>query len=360
MATSASSGEIAIGGGSNAYTPTFSPATGQIQVEFTRSPNRFAITRYAQIVPVQQMAGYFLRIDEEETVRVVANQDNAWPLGEDRPTGINSDFEFWKFQTQRFQTSFHIPQETARQAQWDVVASHARIAATKMMTLRTKRAAAMPSDSGSYINNYSSYNAANAVGYYSTSTALINGAATASSTDNVQTLFRTAIEKIVLGTAGVVGPNDIIAVMNPIAARRLAGCDGVRDYIKNTPHALNFLTGDQTFATYGLPNNLFGVGGVVVDDSVYVSTRKNLASVATKKFFFGDTTPAIAFVSRPGGLVGNEGPSFSTVTVFAYEDMTVETMEDPWNRRVKGSVVDNSAIEMTAPLAAVYCADITS
>jgi hypothetical protein len=363
MATSASSGEIGLGGGANTFVPSFSPATGQIQVEFTRSPNRFAITRYAQLVPVQQMAGYFLRIDEEETVRIVGNADFVWPLGEDRPTGINNDFEFWKFVTQRFQTSFSLPDETAKQASWDVVASHARIAAARMMTLRTKRAADMLSTAGNYAATYTSFNAANGAGHYSTSTALINGVATAASgtyADGIQVLFRTAIEKIVLATAGVVGPNDIVAVMNPATARKIAATDGVRDYIKNTPHALNFLTGDQTFATYGLPSTLFGIGGLVVDDSVYVSTRKSATTAGTKKFFFGDTTPAIAFVSRPGGMVANEGPSFSTVSIFAYEDMTVETMADPWNRRLRGSVVDNSAIEMTAPLAAVYCADISS
>lgn len=70
--------EVAPGGGLNTFIPTFSPATGQIQIEFTRSPNKFAITRYAQLVPVQQMAGFFLRIDEEETARVVQTQDQLW------------------------------------------------------------------------------------------------------------------------------------------------------------------------------------------------------------------------------------------------------------------------------------------
>jgi hypothetical protein len=68
----------------------------------------------------------------------------------------------------------------------------------------------------------------------------------------------------------------------------------------------------------------------------------------------------MVFVSRPGGLVGNEGPSFSTATIFAYEDMTVETLEDPWNRRVRGSVTDNSATILTAPQSALYIADANS
>ena len=347
--------EYGIGGGLNTFVPTFSAATGQIQVEFTRSVNRFALTRYAQIVPVQQMSGYYLRIDEEETARVVNTQDLQWPLGEDRPTGINSDIEWNTFTCQRFQTSFAIPQETARQAQWDVVASHARIAAAKMMTHRGVRAASTLTTSGNYTNSYSSYAATNQSGYYDKATSLMNSDL-ADTGDQVQKLFRTAAEKIVQATNAVVAPADICAVMNPTTARLIASTEGVRDYVKNYPAALNFLQGDAQFATYGLPSQMFGVN-VVVDDTVRVSNRKGAAK--SVGFFYGsETTPGIAFVSRPGGLVGNEGPSFSTLSVFAYEDMTVETLEDTWNRRIRGSVTDNSAITLTAPLAAVYVADL--
>ena len=340
--------EYGVGGGLNTFVPTFSPATGQIQIEFTRSVNRFPITQYAQIVPVQQMSGYYLRIDEEETARVVNTQDLQWPLGEDRPTGINSDFEFNQFTCQRFQTSFNIPQETARQAQWDITASHARIAAAKMMTHRAYRAATTLTTAGNWTTS---------VNYFAAATDLVSGLTNGiQGTDGVQAVVRAAIEKIVQNTVGAVGPQDILMIVNPITARLMATSDGVRDYIKNTPHALNFLKGDVTFAAYGLPSNLFGLGGVVVDDTVRVSTRKGGAN--TRGFFYGSSTaPGIVFVSRPGGLVGNEGPSFSTLTTFAYEDMTVETMEDPLNRRVRGSVTDNSAVVLTAPLSGLYIAD---
>ena len=338
--------EVGVGGGPNTFVPTFSPATGQLQIEFTRSVNQFPITRYAQIVPVTAMKGYYLKIDEEETARLVNVQDAQWPLGEDRPTGVNSDFEFVAYTTQRFQNSFSIPQETARQSAWDIVASHARIQAAKMMTHRANRAATTLTTSANYPTN----------AYAVSATAAAGQAVTAA--DGVQKLIRSAIEIIVQNTVGVVTPKDIIMVMNPSAARIIASTDGVRDYVKNTPMAFSALTGDATFATYGLPQTLFGLGGVVVDDTVKVTTRKG-SLTPSRGFFYGTAAaPSVVFVSRPGGLVGNEGPSFSSLTVFAYEDMTVETLEDPWNRRIKGSVVDNSAIELTAPLSAFYCLDI--
>jgi len=343
--------EVGIGGGLNTFIPTFSAATGQIQIEFTRAVNRFPITQYAQIVPVQQMSGYYLRIDEEETARVVNTQDNQWPLGEDRPTGINSDIDWLQFTCQRFVSSFHIPQETARQAQWDVVASHARIAAAKMMTHRSYRMATQLTTSGNYTTGSN---------YFAAATDLVSGLTGGiTAADGVQQIIRAAIEKIVQNTVGAVSPKDILLIVNPTTARILATSEGVRDYVKNYPAALSFLKGDDTFAAYGLPQTLFGLGGVVVDDTVRVSTRKGGAN--TRGFFYGTSTaPGMVFVSRPGGLVGNEGPSFSSATVFAYEDMTVETLDDPWNRRIKGSVTDNSATVLTAPLSALYIADANS
>jgi hypothetical protein len=348
-----SSYAVAPGGGNNAFIPTFSAATGQIQIEFTRSVNRFPITQYAQIVPVQQMSGYYLKIDEQETARVVNTQDLQWPLGEDRPTGINSDFEFNQFTCQRFQTSFHIPQETARQAQWDVVASHARIAAAKMMTHRSLRMATQLTTSGNYTSSGGGQN------YYANASDLVASTDITTDPDGVQKIIRAAIERIVQNTVGAVSAKDILLVVNPITARIMATSVGVRDYVKNYPAALSFLKGDDTFAAYGLPQTLFGLGGVVVDDTVRVSSRKGATDA--RGFFYGTASaPGMVFVSRPGGLVGNEGPSFSTATIFAYEDMTVETMEDPWNRRVRGSVTDNSATVLTAALSGLYIADANS
>ena len=342
--------EVGIGGGLNTFIPTFSAATGQIQIEFTRSVNRFPITQYAQIVPVQQMSGYYLRIDEEETARVVNTQDYQWPLGEDRPTGINSDIDWLQFTCQRFQSSFHIPQETARQAQWDVVASHARIAAAKMMTHRSLRMATELTTTGNYTTG---------TNYFANASDLVSST-NITSADGVQQIIRAAIEKIVQNTVGAVSPKDILLVVNPTTARIMATSEGVRDYVKNYPAALSFLKGDDTFAAYGLPQTLFGLGGVVVDDTTRVTTRKGNSS-PSRSFLYGTSTaPGMVFVSRPGGLVGNEGPSFSSATIFAYEDMTVETLEDPWNRRVRGSVTDNSAAVLTAPLSALYIADANS
>lgn len=340
--------EYGVGGGQNLFVPTFSPATGMIQVEFTRSPNRFGITRYAQLVPVSQSKGYYLRIDEEETVRIVNTQDLQWPLGSDRPTGINSDVEWTAFATKRYQDSFSIPTETGEQAQFDVVATHARIKATKLMTHRTYRALAALTTSGNWGSNTSA--TLDALG-------VTSGDWRGSSVANgfIQQSIQKVIENIVTASAGAVVASDIVMVIDPTVAHIISQAPETKDLIKYQAAANNFYAGDNQFATYGIPQKLFGLGGVVVEDAVRASNRKG--ATTSKAFMIGNKA---IFLSRPGGLVGVEGPSFSTLTIFAYEDMTVETMSDSWNRRTRGSVVDNSDIVLTAPLSGWLLQDITT
>lgn len=340
---------VTVGGGLNTYVPsTNALATGALQVEFTRAVNTFPITKYAQIVPVNQMTGYYLRLNSDDNVRVTDVNEFVWPLGNDRPVGKMNEHDFVSFTCQRFAYPFYIPNETVKQAAWDVVAQHARAKAQLAMTSRSMRTATALTTSATF----------NAVGnYYATGNAISGGAWTTSTTNVIQKGIQTALQRISLATGGAVrGETDVMLVISPTVANLLSQTSEVRDYVKNYPAALPFLQGAETFAKYGLPPNLFGVQ-VVVDDSVKVTTRKGAAST-TRSFVYGNSA---VFVSRPGGLVGVEGStSFATCQIFAFEDMTVENWDDPKDRRIEGRVIDNSTSEVVAPVSGVLVADVTS
>jgi hypothetical protein len=346
---------VAVGGGLNTFVPsTNALATGALQVEFTRAVNTFPITKYAQIVPTQQMTGYYLRLDSDDNVRVTDVNEFAWPLGNDRPVGKMNQHDFVSFTAARYAYPFYIPNETVKQAAWDVVAQHARAKAQLAMTARSMRTATA-------LTNSAAVTAFTAVGnYFATGTASAAGGpwTSAGSPDNrIQKGIQQALQRISLATGGAVrGETDIMMVISPTIANALSQTSEVRDYVKNYPAALPFLQGADTFAKYGLPPNLFGVQ-VVVDDSVKVTTRKGAAST-TRSFVYGNSA---IFVSRPGGLVGVEGStSFSTCQIFAFEDMTVENWDDPRDRRIEGRVIDNSTSELVAPVSGFLVADITS
>jgi hypothetical protein len=343
---------VTVGGGLNTYVPsTNALATGALQVEFTRAVNTFPITKYAQIVPANQMTGYYLRLNSDDNVRVTDINEFIWPLGNDRPVGKMNEQDFVSFTCQRFAYPFYIPNETVKQAAWDVVAQHARSKAQLAMTARSMRTATA-------LTGSAAVTAFTAVGnYYADGTAISGAAWTTSSTNIIQKGIQTALQRISLATGGAVrGETDIMMVISPTIANLLSQTQEVRDYVKNYPAALPFLQGADTFAKYGLPPNLFGVQ-VVVDDSVKVTTKKGAAST-TRSFVYGNSA---VFVSRPGGLVGVEGStSFSTCQIFAFEDMTVENWDDPKDRRMEGRVIDNSTSELVAPVSGVLVANVTT
>ena len=344
---------VTVGGGLNTYVPsTNALATSALQVEFTRAVNSFAITRYAQIVACNQQTGYYLRLDSDDNVRVTDINEFVWPLGNDRPVGKMNQHDFVTFTAQRFAFPFYIPNETVKQAAWDIVAQHARSKAQLAMTARSMRTATALTGSAA-VTSFT-----NAGNYYATGTTNSGvGAWTASTGNNIQKGVQTALQRISLATGGAVRSEDICMVISPTIANALSQTAEVRDYVKNyAAGALPFLQGGDIFSRYGLPPNLFGVS-VVVDDSVKITTRKGAAST-TRSFVYGNSA---IFVSRPGGLVGVEGStSFSTCQIFAFEDMTVENWDDPKDRRIEGRVIDNSTSELVSPVSGVLVADVTS
>ena len=341
---------VTVGGGLNTYVPsTNALATGALQVEFTRAVNSFAITRYAQIVACNQQTGYYLRLNSDDNVRVTDVNEFAWPLGNDRPVGKMNEHDFVTFTAQRFAFPFYIPNETVKQAAWDIVARHARSKAQLAMTARSMRTATA-------LTNSAAQTAFNNAGNYQANASGWKGVWTSSSSNVIQASIQDALQRISLATGGAVRSEDICMVISPTVANIISQAEEIRNYVKNYPAALPFLQGSDIFSRYGLPPNLFGVS-IVVDDSVKITTRKG-ASSATRSFVYGNSA---VFVSRPGGLIGVEGStSFSTCQIFAFEDMTVENWDDPKDRRIEGRVIDNSTSELVAPVSGFLCGTVVA
>ena len=142
--------------------------------------------------------------------------------------------------------------------------------------------------------------------------------------------------------------------MGPTTAHKMSRTEELKDLIKYT-QGVQLMQGAGSFSRYGLSPNLFGISDIVIEDAVKVTNQKGATRAAS--YMLGDG--AVLFLSRPGGLVGVEGGgNFATCSHFVYEDMTVETFDDPKNRRNTGSIVDNGVFELTAPLAGLYVANI--
>ena len=315
-------------------------ASGSIVTEFSRNPNKFPLNQYCKLVPVTKDSGYYLKLTPDAAMRLNSSgTEDLWPDGQEASMGDGNlgEHEYDKYSTLRRQFPFTLGQKTVNQASWDIVAAHSRQAAQRAMTRRTQSVNTVLTTSGNWGANTS------------TATALVGGTLDTSTNTTmlIQSAFLAVAEAINLATGAVAEIDDIIAIMNPTTARRLAKSPELVETIKQSPYALGQVQGNVAGQNkkWGLPDHLYGVR-LVIENSVKVTSKKG-ATVARS---YIHPTGSILFVTRPEGLVGAEGvPSFATVTLFVYEEMTVETMSDPNNRRVTGRVVDDFATEITAP-----------
>jgi hypothetical protein len=100
---------------------------------------------------------------------------------------------------------------------------------------------------------------------------------------------------------------------------------------------------------YGLPAKLYGYN-IVVERTAKVTTKKG--ATTARSYVLGDTTAFMC--SRPGGLVSeraSESPSFSTLTFFMKEEMTVEQFEEKKHRKIEYHITEDYDVQVTAPAA---------
>ena len=336
----------------NTFVPSLADSN-RLLVDFSRNPKDFALNRYIQIVPVKRTIGYYLLMTLEERMRILnTNGSNFnWPDGAARPMGNNGteSFSFQQFQCQRFAYAWNLGNLAIDQAQWDISNQHIDIKAQQAMTMRTQLVQTVLTTSGNYAAAH-------------TGTATAAGGGQWSNATNANLYIKKSIDamvaQVLTDTGSVVKRKDLRLVINPNAAKMMSETQELVNYLKGSPYALPFVRGDLANGSedndvlFGLPPRYAGVE-LVVEDAVKVTSKKGATTASS--FVQADTVAILT--ARPGALEGRYGgPSFSTCTLFVYEgdDLGVEVLRDASNRRTAGSVVDNIAPVMTAPITGYY------
>lgn len=329
---------------------TFIPnheASKSLVIDFSRNPNEFALSKYVQYVNVEKRKGYYLEMTLDQRARVKYDdlEDFLWHEGDDRPSGRGETEYFdWKsFETVRYAKGFEIGDQAADQASWDIMAQHAAITAQRMMTARTQKFLGLVTQTSQW----------SGIGHTSAVASLPGAQGTwdqsTTARMDIKRSLDYAAEQIILKTNGAVKQSDLILILNPEVARKIAICQELRDHIKQSPVAAQTVKGNlgPLDKNFGLPETLYGYN-VVVEDCVRVTHKKGGTSARS---FVMPTNRAL-MVSKKGGLESIDGgPAFSTLTGFFYEELTVEEEDDRRNRRKNGSVVDDYAPVLTAPMA---------
>lgn len=327
--------------GTNTFIPN-TDATNNLVVDYSRNPSKFALPNYTQYVSVDKNVGRYITMTVEMAGRILNDNgaDLVWGDGSQRPSnqGNTESFNFDSYQTIRYQTGFNLGELAAEQAEWPILAQHARIHAQRMMTLRTVLA------------NTVAQTVANWAAAHTSAVASITGVTgkhdvSTTARKDIKRSFDHAADVIQKATLAAVDLDDLIVVVGPDWARKIAVCQEIVDHIKHSDHAREEIEkGLGPNAQFGLPSTLYGYK-IVVEKTVKVTSRKG----ATKATSYVHDSDKPFMVSRPGGLEGVEGaPSFSTLTTFLKEEMTVESKHDRDNRRHTGSVVDDQVTVLTS------------
>lgn len=348
-------------GGFNTFVPSFD-ASGHLVVAYSRNPKDFPLNQYVSLTPVKKSLGYFLQITAEQAARVL-NTDLAefvWPDGNDPPTGEwgRESFNFQPYNTIRYVYPFRIGYKANEQADWKVLALHAAFAAQQAMTARATKVITAALNTANYDASHvkTAKNWQNALGVIAGNQLFLN--AGTSSNPVLKNTLNAMAQQIQLDTNGVIGRKDLTVVMDPVLASQIAASDEIQDYVKQSPFAMAQVRGDSPSnnGLWGMPDMIYGYR-LVIDDTVRVTSRKGAIRAAGYLF----DSNKMLMLARPGELTSPAGgPSFSTVHVFAYEEMTVEQRDDPDARRIQGRVVEDFGVNIVAPASGAVCTNATS
>lgn len=333
-------------GGSNTYVKDHA-ATGNLITQFSRNPNDFPLARYAQYRDVTKDQGYYLRMNVEQAGRLVGGKldEFVWPDGADRPRRNNGTEKFaWAdYRTERFDFDFTLGDKTRNQAGWSIEDTEASNHAQQAMTGRTRRAHIE-------LENNANWDSTHRIDVTTIPGNTGNWDVSTTARNDIKRSINYGVNIIRKDTLAVVKKKrDMILVMNPVTAQRVGESQEMINAFIQSPDAYPHWVGDPNkYSDYGLPPILYGIE-IVVEDTVMVTSRRDAATVVRQDVCADDV---VYLLSRPGGLVNkaNTGPSYSTLMVFTYEDLTVETLDDRDNRRIEGHVVDDTAEEMVAPV----------
>ena len=329
--------------GTNTFVLSHDATKGMV-VDFSRNPKDFAINSYLQIVPVDKVAGYYMKMTVEQAGRVQNTNlsDMEWADGNKAPEFHDGTegFEFLAYATKRYALGFNLGDLSVDQASWDIVAQHGRITAQRAMTARTVLSVTALETSGNWDATHTS-----AVSSISGVTGKWDVSTTART--DIHRSLDYAADIILQDTLGAVDINDLILVISPACARAMAVTQEIVDHIKGSPDAKDQVRGEMgRNSMFGLPDKLYGYP-VVVEKTVKTTNTKGATRAVS--YAKGKTNPVM--IARPGGLTGvANAPSFSTVTCFMKEEMTVETKREDDNRRTIGRIVENYAVVVTAPV----------
>lgn len=330
-------------------------ASGKLVIDFARNPNKFALNRYVQVIPVKQVAGYYLKMTVEEAGRIQQSdlKDFIWYDGDPAPEGRdNLESHAWlPFSTTRYAYPVPLGHRMIAQASWDMIAQYSSIKARQAMTARTQKVINVLTTAGNW-------DASHTIDVEDIPGMSGNWSQSTVARQDLKRSLEYAALQIMKDTLSAVEPEeDLHLVIGPEDAAELSQTQEIVDHIKHSPEALAQVKGELKGRNtiFGLPDKIYGFP-LEIEKTVKVTSKRG--ATAVRQFILPKGSALL--LARPGALEGVAGaPSFSTVSLFAYEEMTAETLTDPNNRRTQVRVVEDIEAYLTASASGFYFQNVS-
>lgn len=327
------------GGGFNTYLPAL---IDNLQTSFSRNAKDFAVNMFCRPRPVKKPTGYYLFHNPLDYQRFPNGSTNPsdpllWADNSLRPMtgGPELGFEFRPFACVRYTDSKPLSLLADQVADFPFLKNETENSAAKMMVSRTAEVINIITNSA----NFPSTN---------TDTATNWGGGFWDAGTETNPIIRKSLLKIgtVLSrvTNGNVTLQDLVLIVNPTTAYRMATSQEVHSIFVRSQFASDLLTKETTVGSgsngpsFGLPASLYGVRTVVLDTSANWYNRS--ASGEARSFLYPDNQATLLCVKGRGDA-SEAGTSLDTVQMFMYEDLTVEAENDTFNRIIKIATTDH-------------------
>lgn len=332
-------------------TSVFIPSTAynaelsaQLVINFSRKPDAFPLNKYIKLVPVKKRLGYYKRILPYQSMRVTSSRrEFQWNPGQDRPIAHWNRLPFRDFpfvcNREDYPTVIEYLEE--QQADYPIKESHLAMVMQQAMTARTRHVHSVLQDTSNYLTSH-----------VATATALGGGTwANATLTNRYIQATLDAVYNRIQFVTGNVKRGDLTVVMNPNVAQVVARSQEFASYLAQQQFSQQFLAGILQNSNEGwkqLPKTIYEMNLVVDDTVVFDDENPELSEDNETGTYAVDNN--VYVLARPGDLVGSEGAvDFSSIHMFVHEELSVETFDDPKNRRIDTHVVDDRDVKMVSP-----------
>lgn len=332
------------------FNGTMPVPTGMV-VGHMRDPKKAPYLRYAQMVPAPEIQFMYYKLDDDVPVALKSLDDFAWAYDDYRPTGkaFQVRGEWIESRTVRYDFPYTVGEATIRVWQKNGVDPRMlfdRIRANHAVLHRASRTvtALQTASWGGNTAALNTFLSTVGAGFDKSSgnQYLIDG------TENpnfqiIKKAFNRVKRRIHLATNAAVTGDELVAVIPPIVAEKIAESGEMVEYLKGSPFAKDLT--DPNVRDWSLPPSYAGFTLVVEDTPrVYIApnadgTVADVTVPSERDYILN--TDEVLFVSRPGGLNSAYGfQNFSTVQIYHFNgESRVEAYSEPKHELVEGHVV---------------------